>query len=93
MRCIGEVFLLSKKDKVYSRKWQGVHIPQKEKRKKKRNIHLSLDLDLLFVLHVSGFLFNLLSISMITKTLQCYVLHFFVYILGSPDEADDLYEA
>jgi hypothetical protein len=33
MRCIGEVFLWSKKDKVYSRKWQGVHIPQKERKK------------------------------------------------------------
>jgi hypothetical protein len=35
--------------------------------------HLSSDIELLFVLHVLGFPFNLLSISKITKTLNCSV--------------------
>jgi hypothetical protein len=35
--------------------------------------HLSLDIKLLSVLHVSGFPFNLLLISKITKALNCFV--------------------
>jgi hypothetical protein len=37
------------------------------------HIHLSLDIKLLFVLHVPSFPFNLLSISKITKTLNCSI--------------------
>lgn len=35
--------------------------------------HLSYDIELLSILHVSSFPFNLLSISKITKTLNCFV--------------------
>ena len=55
--------------------------------------HLSPDIKL-FVLHVPGFSFNLLSISKITEALNCFVsFTFFVHFSGSQDAEDDWFGA
>jgi hypothetical protein len=57
--------------------------------------HLSPNIELSSVLHVPGFPFNLLSISKITKALNCSVSFYlsFMYFSGSQDEKDDWYGA